>query len=68
MLSSAILCAAHAQLTQRREWSLNEKRLVERAGLDDPQRLLACQIRAADLPRAVEQVGAAICLDPLPTR
>jgi predicted nucleotidyltransferase len=68
MLSSAILCAAHAQLTQRREWSLNEKRLVERAGLDDTERLLACRIRPADLPRAVEQVGAAISLDPLPTR
>jgi hypothetical protein len=68
MLASAVLCAAHAQLTQRHEWTLNEKRLIARAGLEYTQTLLGGEFRPADLPRVVEQVGAAIGLDPLPTR
>lgn len=68
MLSSAILCAGHAHLTQRRQWILNEKRLVERAGLEHAQPLLAGEVRSADLPQVVERVSAAIGLDPLPTR
>lgn len=68
MLSSAILCAAHARLTQRRESTLNKRHLVERAGLGHAQRLLAGATRAADLSQTVERVGAAIGLDPLPTR
>jgi hypothetical protein len=35
MLAGAILCTAHARLAERFEWALNEKRLVERAGLED---------------------------------
>jgi hypothetical protein len=68
MLSSAILCAAHARLTLQRQWILNEKRLVERAGLEHAELLLAGEARRSDLPQAVERVGAAIGLDPLPTR
>jgi predicted nucleotidyltransferase len=41
MLANAVLCIAHARLAERREWVLNEKRLVHRAGLDDVQALLA---------------------------
>jgi Nucleotidyltransferase domain len=41
MLAQAVLCEAHGRLAQRREWVLNEKNLVRRAGLDDAQQLLA---------------------------
>ncbi|MFC7327644.1 nucleotidyltransferase domain-containing protein [Marinactinospora rubrisoli] len=41
MLVDAVLSAAHARLAARREWVLNEKRLVERAGLHDTRPLLA---------------------------
>jgi predicted nucleotidyltransferase len=41
MLSNAVLCVAHARLAARREWVLNEKRLVQRAGLDPAHTLLA---------------------------
>ena len=34
MLVHAVLCAAHARLAARREWVLNEKDLVRRAGLE----------------------------------
>jgi predicted nucleotidyltransferase len=34
MLAQAALCAAHARLAERREWVLNEKGLIRRAGLD----------------------------------
>ena len=37
MLASAILCAAHPRLAHGRESALNEKRLVERAGLRMPR-------------------------------
>src|SRR6185312_3710668 len=33
MLAQATLCEAHARMAERREWVLNEKGLVERAGL-----------------------------------
>jgi predicted nucleotidyltransferase len=61
MLANAILCAAHARLAARREWVLNEKRLVERAGLHDTQALLAA-------PHAVARVSAALGIEPLSTR
>jgi hypothetical protein len=41
MLVHAVLGTAHARLVQRREWVLNEKRLVERAELQGVQALLA---------------------------
>ncbi|RCV55852.1 nucleotidyltransferase domain-containing protein [Marinitenerispora sediminis] len=41
MLVDAVLSAAHSRLAARREWVLNEKRLVERAGLLDTRQLLA---------------------------
>jgi hypothetical protein len=40
-LAQAVLCVAHARLALRREWVLNEKRLVERAELEDVHSLLA---------------------------
>ena len=40
MLADAVLSAAHARLAERREWVLNEKLLVGRAGLEDVQELL----------------------------
>jgi predicted nucleotidyltransferase len=41
MLAQAALCVAHARLAERREWVLNEKRLIERAGLTAVEPLLA---------------------------
>jgi hypothetical protein len=41
MLAGAVLCVAHVRLAERRAWVLNEKRLVQRAGLDEVQALLA---------------------------
>lgn len=41
MLVDAALCTAHARLAQRREWVLNEKRLLHRAGLDEIEALIA---------------------------
>jgi hypothetical protein len=40
-LVEAVLCAAHARMAERRQWVLNEKRLVGRAGLAETQALLA---------------------------
>ena len=41
MLVDAVLSFAHARLAERREWVLSEKRLVQRAGFEAAQRLLA---------------------------
>jgi hypothetical protein len=65
MLTQAVLSAAHALLAERREWVVNEKRLVERAGLEDAQRLLA---DLSDLPGVVDQVSALIEVEPLTLR
>ena len=39
MLALAVLCVAHARLAERREWALNEKGVVRRAGLSDVEAL-----------------------------
>jgi hypothetical protein len=57
MLASAVLCAAHAQLAGRREWVLNEKRLVSRAGFEGAQAL-----------ESVQAVAEAIGVEPLSAR
>ena len=64
MLAQAVLCAAHARLAERREWVLNEKRLVARAGLDSVQPLL----RATDLASTVERVSDVLGITPLSAR
>ncbi len=69
MLASAILCAAHSRLAGRREWALNEKRLVERAGLQDTETLLVLDDKpGASLADGVTQVSEAISVDPLHPR
>jgi nucleotidyltransferase-like protein len=69
MLASAILCAAHSRLASRREWALNEKRLVERAGLRHTEALMIGDERSLpDLVATVTQVSAAIAVDPLRPR
>lgn len=69
MLAQAVLCVAHARLAARREWVLNEKRLVARAGLDATQALIA---RPGDKPAAlratVAAVAAALGIEPLAAR
>jgi hypothetical protein len=65
MLAHATLCAAHARLAARREWALNEKRLVERAGLTGVQRLFDAP---RDLGETVTAVAAALGVEPLAAR
>lgn len=71
-LVDAALCTAHARLAERREWALNEKRLLQRAGLDDLQRLLAPGATAsagtADLSALVAAVSATLRVDALRAR
>jgi predicted nucleotidyltransferase len=55
MLALAILCVAHARLVERREWALNEKGLVRRAGLSNVETLLP----------DVAAVAAALDVEPL---
>lgn len=69
MLVDAALCTAHARLAQRREWALNEKRLLQRAGLDDLQRLLSpTPTDGATLTATVQAVGEALEMDALTAR
>jgi hypothetical protein len=69
MLVDATLCAAHARLCARREWARNEKRLVERAGLDAVQPLLANVGATADeLDDTVRAVAGALGIEPLSAR
>jgi predicted nucleotidyltransferase len=69
MLAGAVLCAAHARLAERREWVLNEKRLVARAGLGDADALLARPgATPAELTRTVAAVAGAVGVAPLAAR
>jgi predicted nucleotidyltransferase len=69
MLAHAVLCAAHGRLAERREWVLNEKRLVQRAGLDEAQALLARPgATAAELAATVATLGAVLGIAPLSAR
>ena len=69
MLANAVLCAAHARLAERREWVLNEKRLVQRAGLDVVQTQMPKPgAAAADLAAGVMAVSAALGLEPITVR
>jgi hypothetical protein len=69
MLVDAILCAAHATLVQRREWALNEKRLIQRAGLLDAQGLLSrAGGSSTELIRTVDSVADALAIDALEAR
>lgn len=69
MMVNAVLSAAHARLAQRREWVLNEKLLVQRAGLQDTQALLARPgSTSKDLLSRVADVGAALQIEPLVAR
>jgi predicted nucleotidyltransferase len=69
MLIDAALSAAHARLAQRREWALNEKRLLHRAGLDDVQALLSPAAGAdTALPATVAAVIGVLGIAPLTAR
>jgi predicted nucleotidyltransferase len=69
MLSAAVLCAGHSRLAARREWALNEKALVRRAGFDSLQsRAAAPGATAAQLTATVDVVAAQLGVDPLRTR
>ena len=69
MLAGAVLCTGHARLAQRREWVLNEKQLVQRAGLADIQAALACPGQTTEqLTRTVTTISAALQVEPLTTR
>jgi predicted nucleotidyltransferase len=60
MLAQAALCAAHARLAGRREWVLNEKRLIERADLTAVEPLLAA--------RDVDAIAELLGVEPLEAR
>lgn len=71
MLVSAILCVAHSRMAARREWVLNEKRLVQRAGLGQAAQIMSGASRRpspTELTAMVTQVGAAIGAEPLQPR
>lgn len=69
MLANAVLCAAHSRLAARREWVLNEKRLVQRAGLDEAQRLLAQPGHTrAELGASVATMAGTLEVEPLSVR
>ena len=69
MLSNAVLCAAHARLAGRREWVLNEKLLVERAGLSETQGLLAnAGLTGKQLVATVDMVSTTLGVAPLAAR
>ena len=65
MLAQAVLCVAHARMAERREWVLNEKRLVRRAGLEGVQGLIGAEV---GLPEAVAAVAGALGVEPLAPR
>jgi predicted nucleotidyltransferase len=60
LLAQAVLCEAHARLAERRAWALNEKGLVERAGLG----AVAAPVAGGD----VAAVAAALGIEPLRVR
>lgn len=69
MLVDAALCTAHARLAERREWALNEKLLLQRAGLGSLERLLpSADTAEARLSSAVAAFGEALGADPLTAR
>jgi hypothetical protein len=69
MPSEAVLCAAHARLARRREWILNEKGLVERAGIEATQALLRCPgASSAELLATTGSISALLEIRPLATR
>jgi predicted nucleotidyltransferase len=65
MLAHAVLCVAHARMAERREWVLNEKRLVGRAGLEGVQDLIGAQ---TGLPESVAAVAGTLGVEPLAPR
>jgi predicted nucleotidyltransferase len=69
MLADAVLSAGHARLAERHQWALNEKRLVERAGLTEVQPLLAEPgATSAELAATVAAVAGALGVPPLSAR
>lgn len=66
MLADAVLCVGHARLAERREWVVNEKRLVQRAGLAEVQPLMSAL--GGDLVGSVDAVAAVLGVEPLVPR
>jgi hypothetical protein len=60
-----VMATAQARLAERREWALNEKGLVQRAGLEAADRLLSAAGAEADgLVRTVGEIRALLGLYP----
>jgi predicted nucleotidyltransferase len=69
MLADAVLSTAHARLAEQREWVVNEKRLVERAGLDEVQPLLGgAGATGVELAATVRAVADALGVQQLRAR
>jgi hypothetical protein len=62
-LSRATLFEAHARLAERRQWALNEKGLVARAGLTGVDALLG-RLAPTALAGVVAEVGAKLEIEP----
>jgi hypothetical protein len=66
MLVDAALCTGHARLARDHEWVLNEKRLLDRAGLADVQQLVRSPgATPAELSATVAAVSRALDVEPL---
>ena len=69
MLAHAVLCAAHGRLAARREWVLNEKRIVRRAGLEAVEAAVASVgVTPDELGARVGGVAEALGLEALSAR
>ncbi len=69
MLASAVLCVAHARLARDREWVLNEKGLITRAGLQEAQPLLArAGSTSVELTATVARTSEVLGIEPLTSR
>ncbi|MGH8932826.1 MAG: nucleotidyltransferase domain-containing protein [Egibacteraceae bacterium] len=69
MLADAVLCVAHARLARDREWVLNEKRLIMRAGLQGVQPLLArAGSTSVELTATVARISEMLGIGPFTIR
>jgi predicted nucleotidyltransferase len=69
MLTDAVLCVAHGWLARDRQWALNEKRLISRAGLHEVQPLLARPGSTnVELAATVSKVSERLRVKPITTR
>jgi len=62
--SRALIEAAHSRMARHREWVLNEKGLVDRAGLADSATLLLSAADSRELLDAIDAIRLVIAAEP----